>query len=331
MTAGFMHSPSGAATRQGGVALLSAMLTVTLVASLASAALWQQWRGVEVEAAERTRVQSAWVITGALDWARLILREDARADGVDHLGEPWAVPLNETRLSGFLAAGGDAGNTSDMEPGAFLSGQISDLQSRLNVANLVENNAVSPSASASFGRLFEWLGLPQDQLDLLSSGLLQASRGANPGAEPGAPLMPQRVAQLRWLGLKPEVLARLAPYITLLPMRTAVNLNTASAEVIYAATPGLGMADARRLLAAREHAYFRSLADARQALGAEAGQFSEGRHAVSSRFFEVRGRLRLGASVMEERSLLRRDGAAVRVMARERHMSVETVPTPAAP
>ena len=53
-----------------GAALLTAMLTVTLVASLAAAALWQQWRSVEVEAAERARSQSLWVLTGALDWAR---------------------------------------------------------------------------------------------------------------------------------------------------------------------------------------------------------------------------------------------------------------------
>ena len=41
-----------------GAALLAAMLTVTLVATLAATALWQQWRSVEVEAAERARVQS---------------------------------------------------------------------------------------------------------------------------------------------------------------------------------------------------------------------------------------------------------------------------------
>jgi general secretion pathway protein K len=309
------------------MALLAAMLTVTLVATLASAALGRQWRGVEVESAERARAQSAWLITGALDWARLILREDARLDGVDHLGEPWAVPLSETRLSSFLAVGDDGGGgTGDVAPGSFLSGRISDLQAQLNVANLVEDGAVSTSAEASFRRLFELLGIPQEQLDLLSSGMLQASRGG----DPGAPLVPQRVAQLRWLGLRPEVLARLEPYITLLPMRTAVNLNTAGAEVIYAATPGLAMADARRLLAAREHAYFRSLADARQSIGAAAGQFSEGRHAVSSRFFEVRGRLRLGASVMEERSILRRDGLSVRTLARERRVFAETPAPPIA-
>jgi len=41
--------------RQRGAALLAAMLTVTLVATFAATALWQQWRSVEVEAAERRR------------------------------------------------------------------------------------------------------------------------------------------------------------------------------------------------------------------------------------------------------------------------------------
>ena len=55
-----------------------AMIIVTLVVTLAGAMVWQQWRAVQVEAAERARTQSAWILTGALDWARLILREDAR-------------------------------------------------------------------------------------------------------------------------------------------------------------------------------------------------------------------------------------------------------------
>lgn len=37
--------------RHRGVALLAAMLTVTLVATFAATALWQQWRSVEVETA----------------------------------------------------------------------------------------------------------------------------------------------------------------------------------------------------------------------------------------------------------------------------------------
>ena len=123
------------AGRQAGAALLAAMLTVTLVATFAAAALWQQWRATEVESAERARVQAAWVLIGALDWSRLILREDGRSGETDNLTEPWAVPLEEARLSSFLA--GDKNVSSDaLEglPDAFLSGRIVDAQSKLNVS-----------------------------------------------------------------------------------------------------------------------------------------------------------------------------------------------------
>ena len=123
--------------RQRGAALLLAMIIVTLVATLAVSMVWQQWRAVQTETAERARSQSAWILSGALDWAGLILKEDARpsAGHVDHLGEPWAVPLAEARLSTFLAA--DKDNTDD-GPEAFLSGTITDAQSRFNLRNLVD-------------------------------------------------------------------------------------------------------------------------------------------------------------------------------------------------
>lgn len=87
-----------------GMALLSAMLTVALVTFLAAGAFWQQWRTYEVEAAERQRQQSAWLLNGAMDWARLILREDSKSSNHDHLGEPWALPLQEARLASFLSS-----------------------------------------------------------------------------------------------------------------------------------------------------------------------------------------------------------------------------------
>ena len=68
--------------RQHGAALLTAMIIVALVATLAGSMVWQQWRAIQVEAAERARTQSAWILSGALDWARLILREDAKNGAV---------------------------------------------------------------------------------------------------------------------------------------------------------------------------------------------------------------------------------------------------------
>ncbi|HVK33452.1 MAG TPA: type II secretion system minor pseudopilin GspK, partial [Burkholderiaceae bacterium] len=93
---------------QRGAAMLVALLILTLVSTLATGMVWQQWRAIQIESAERARTQAAWILSGALDWARLILREDARErGGADLLGEPWAVPLAEARLSTFLAADRD--------------------------------------------------------------------------------------------------------------------------------------------------------------------------------------------------------------------------------
>lgn len=303
-----------------GAALLVALLTVAMVATLAAAGLWQQWRAVEVEAAERQRAQASWVLSGALDWARLILREDASTFGrVDHLGEPWAVPLREARLATFLGASRDTDAGSGAER-SFLSGDIVDLQSRLNVTNLVDAGSVSPTGTRAFVRLFEVLGLPASQVTAMAQQLLraqQASQGATPADGAPVPLPPQEVSQLVWLGLPPASLAAISPYVTVLPERTAVNLNTAPATVIYAAVDGIGMADAQRLVAQRSASHLRSLPDATALLGPEA-RTGDGVASISSRFFEVQGQLRLDQQVTVERSLVQRDNIRVQTLRRQR-------------
>lgn len=305
--------------RQRGAALLAAMLTVTLVATFAAAAMWQQWRTVEVETAERARVQSAWILIGALDWSRLILREDGRSGGADHLAEPWAVPLQEARLSTFLAADKNVSQVDDASTDttdAFLSGQIIDMQSRLNLANLVEGGQVQVTALRQFTRLFEQLGLPLQQLNLVAEGLRRAQIPAGIDSS-SAPLMPPSLSQLGWLGVTPETVAALAPHVSLLPARTPVNINTAGQDVLLAAIEGLDTAGAQKIIQARESRHFRTLGEVRELLGAGTSVY-DSTHAVASSYFEVRGRLRLGDAVVQERSLVRKQGIDVTTLWRER-------------
>ena len=316
-------------TTQRGAAILTAMLTVVLVASLAASTLWQQWRGVEIEAAERGRTQATWVLTGALDWARLILREDARKGGADHLAEPWAVPLEPARLSTFLAADRSDSVAADESQEAFLSGQITDLQSRLNVANLVQDGKIHEPSRIAFARLFDLLNLPRSELLALAENLRLASDTpttatpngkpeATPRAAVDAPLWPQEVDQLAWLGLSPKSIAQLRPFITILPVRTPVNLNTAPVEVIYACVEAYDQADAHRLVTARSVTHLALLTDAIKAGGNAAAQFNEGQHGVASRFFEVRGVLRVEQVVVQEQSVVQRDGLSVKTLWRKR-------------
>lgn len=314
-------------TRQRGAALLAAMLTVTLVATFAAAAMWQQWRAIEVETAERARVQSAWILLGALDWSRLILIEDGRAGGADHLAEPWAVPLEEARLSTFLAADRNVSEPADASTDtqdAFLSGQIIDLQARLSLANLVQGTTVNEAALAQFGRLFNQLGLPSSELATLVQGLRAAQAPAEGGSQ--APLMPQTLGQLTWLGVSPATVALLAPHVALLPERKPVNLNTAGVEVLLASIEGLDMASANKIVAVREMQHFKTLEDVNALLG-QTTRVNSNDHAIASSYFEVHGRLRLGDVTVQERSMVRRLGMEATTLWRERGAALRTDPT----
>lgn len=309
---------------QRGAALLLAMLTVTLVATLAAGALWQHWRSVEVEGAERQRQQMAWMLQGALDWARLILIEDARAGGADHLSEPWSVPLREARLSSFLSA--DA-NADAQTLQAFLSGQISDAQSMLNLASLVQGGKPHAPTVQAFARLFQQLRLPPQELDRLVLAWSRAQAGAvGPQAGSASALLrPQRMDQLGWLGVNAQVLQALQPYVVLLPEPTPVNLNTAAAPVLYAVLPEVDASRVQMLLERRGAGHFRTVADAFDAAGLAPRGTDNGLQAVSSRFFLVRGQLRLDAALVQELSLIERQGTQALVRWRQRELPVLAV------
>ncbi|MEY3141030.1 MAG: hypothetical protein RL298_1771 [Pseudomonadota bacterium] len=324
---------------QRGAALISAMLVVTLVATLASVALWQQWRHVEVESAERHRVQSSWLLNGALDWSRLILREDAVSGmsgsagsgggNSDHLAEPWALPLKEAKLSTFLA---QDQQLREGDPEVFLSGQITDAQSRINLTNWFEASDGKVSAKMNepmqlaLVRLFNVLDLPRAELERLATAwraAAQSARLSNPamgqpsqGMASGASLLPQQITQLQWLGLSADTVQRLSAHVTILPEVTPVNLNTASAEVIYATVPGLDLAAAQQFVQQRTRAHFSNLTDASKALG---GKTLEARwHTVGTRFFEVWGRLRMEDRTQEETALILRDTGNVTFVWRQK-------------
>lgn len=302
---------------QRGAALLVAMLILSVVATLATGMVWQQWRAVQVEAAERARTQAAWILNGALDWARLILREDGRDGGADHLGEPWAVPLAEARLSTFLAVDRDA--TTDDGPEAFLAGAITDAQARYNLRNLVVQGQVVPAQLRVLQRLCDAAGLPASVAEQIAAGLRAAWSGT---ADADAPLAPRHVAELRWLGVSDDAVQRLAPWLTLLPAATPVNLNTAPREVLAAVLEGLDAASAERLVQARDRSPFRSVEQAKSVLGADSPVRFDGT-GVTTAYFVVQGRLRLDDRIVEERSLVQRDGRDVVVLQRERVNMVE--------
>lgn len=311
-------SPFAQRRQQRGAALLTAMIIVTLVATLAASMVWQQWRAVQIEAAERARTQSAWVLAGALDWARLILVEAKKGNQtVTALNQPWAVPLAEARLSTFLAA--DKENTDD-GPEAFLSGLITDAQSRFNIGNVVDGAGKrNDDEYAALERLCAFVGVSNDVAARILSGLQSARAPA--GSDAAALLMPDRFSQLSWWGIDADSIRLLEPHATLLPTQavTALNVNTASREAL-AAVAGIDLATAEQLLQKSRQAPFATAAEF--VAGARLSAAPKAKHDVTSDYFEVRGQLRLEDRVLGQRSLVyRNQNNQVAVVQRERTAS----------
>ena len=272
------------------------------------------------------------------------------------------MPLAEARLSSFLAAGPDGAAAEDDGPEAFLSGSISDVQARYNLNNLVTGGQLVPAELEVLKRLFDNIGVAPDLVSTIAAGLRDGGGGtpaaesptaagpgsgagtASPGATtpatgsptPGAstvnvpprsanpPLLPQTLPQVRWLGIDPDALGRMQAYVTMLPGTTKVNLNTAPKEVLAAVVTGLDLAGAQRLVQARERSPFGNLAEAGNVLGS-AYTLDAKQVGVASDYFEVRGRLRLGDRVLEERSLVWRNQRNVVTLTRERINSQESL------
>ena len=269
---------------QRGAALLMALIIVTVVSTLAVSMVWQQWRAVQIETAERSRQQSAWLLSGAMGWTRDILRGDIRADRSngptkqsDNLGEAWAAPLAEARISTFLAA--DKENTDDA-PEAFLSGHIEDAQAKFNLLGLVKAGGPqqgnppqgspppgtpNPQATgaqrneaqvAAFRRLCTILNLNASIAETIVQGLLDATPPITTNAS-SRPLMPQRLDQLQWFGLDANTITALAPYVILIRdsngqnVETKININTASREVL-AAVLEMNLANAENIVQQRK-------------------------------------------------------------------------------
>jgi len=324
--------------RQAGAAILLALLIMTLVATIAASMVWLQFRGIEVEAAERARSQAEWLLNASLDWGNLILKSSIRNGQVeDDLGQPWATPLAETKLSSFLSA--DGNHTDEGGPEAYLSGQITDAESKYNLYNLT----VAVPGGGKFDEInrlkiiCQAIGISPDIATTLGAGLsdsLNAQQNNASGGQPGnSVLMPVQLEDLAWYGIDPKALKQLMPFVQLLPPAagqaptlSTINMNTAPAEVLMAAMPGISRAQAQQIILARQTHPFSKAADYLGALGIGNTGYTPPQGDppvqadVKSFHFEIYGQLRLDQHVIRERSIVYRKNQfdPVQVLRRER-------------
>ncbi len=285
-----------------GTAVVMAMLVLAAAATLVAGALWQQNALIRESENELQYAQARWLIRGAIDWAGVILREDARTSSVDHAGEPWAVPLADTRL-----------DDTDGRPPAYLAGAIEDEQAKFNLRNLVSAQGVEARELESLGRLLASLRIDEKAAKRIAQRMEDAlSAAAQKRPAPGAVAVEELLAVD---GVDAAAMERLRPLVTVLPEPTPVNVNTASAEMLASQFRDLTLLDARRVVSERARAYFRDLADARARL-AEAGVAAgtDVPLAVSTRYFAIEGYVSYGNARLRARALVKREGNRLDVL-----------------
>ena len=323
--------------RQQGVAVITALLLTTLAVTIVASLFWQQQVQVRSIENQRTQLQKQWILRGALDWAKLILRSDTNQ--VDYAGDPWAIPLAEVRLDEFVENGKQDADVSS----ATLSGFIVDAQSRFNLNTLLRGGSVSPPDVAVFTKLLENLriesaaNLAAATADYLISARMPTPILPTATAQPPASSTPAKtdasVALPRMMpllqiddllaisGFTSDTVNRLKDFVTVLPPNdSSTNINTASAELISAIVPGLSLSDASAFVASRDRAYCKDRADFMSrlptAITAAPAARNIGSVDVKTQYFLVNGRVKLNNAILEILSLVSRPviGGQVKVI-----------------
>ena len=279
-----------------------AMLVVAIVAMMVTGVFHRQsimLRNLENATASS---QVRWLMAGAVDWIGVILQEDARASATDHLGEPWAVPLAQTRL-----------NDDENDP-AWLSGVIHDGQSRINLRNLVGLEEPVEAEVAVLMRLLTLVGENERLAEPIAEIVqLRFADADDPGLT--VRLLPASFDDLEFTDTRLRGAAeKIRPYVILLPVPTPVNANTAPAEVLAARFDGLSLVNAQRLISSRDRAAFKDLTDVVSRLGDVSLTAPAGTVVVASRFFVLEGSIEYRRARLQQRALLKREAGRVDVV-----------------
>lgn len=286
---------------QSGLALVTVLLVVAIVGSMAAFLALDQEVWVRQTGNQTRQLESEQLLRGAMDFATLVLERDRRDNDTDHRGEAWSLALPAFPIEG-----------------GTIAIKAQDAQGLFNLNNLLKAGQPSVPDVAVFNRMVTLPGFPSIGTDSLIDWLDTDSSVRPGGAEDNDYLAadpPRRSAnallgdidELRAVrGFPPAAVALLYPIVTALPQRTAVNLNTAPPEVLYAVFPKLDPDGAQRLAESLASRPATTLEDLRTLLG---DQYEAPRivTAFRSRYFIIDIAVTLGEYRNAARYLVDRD------------------------
>ena len=301
---------------QRGVALIMAIAVVAIAVSLAAFLAFDQQIAIRSTHNLLARDQASQHVYAAEGLAQIALMEDAADSTIDHLGEIWAQPAS-----------------LPLSEHAEIAGQLSDMQGRLNLNNLVTaDGKVDATALARLERLLARLELPTTLAPAIIDWIDPDSEPYGPsGAEDSQytradpPYLAANtglasVTELRLIaGMEEPMYRALAPHVSALPQTTAINVNTASPEVLFSI--GVPEPVIEAVLEARFEAPFENVAAMLALPALKDIEIETNGLDVRSGYFGLRAQSRFSGTVMTTFSLIERaENGTLRVLARRQEL-----------
>ncbi|MEJ2394664.1 MAG: type II secretion system minor pseudopilin GspK [Candidatus Thiodiazotropha sp.] len=317
------HGAPSISHRQQGIALITAMAIVAMATIAAFAMAHTLQLSIRRTSNILTSDQGILYTLGSEAWARGMLIRDLQDNAqkqYDGLDEDWAQPLPPTPVEG-----------------GEVQAQTTDLQARFNLNNLYLPQEASEQEKqqlaldlAIFQRLLLALELDESIAQATADWLDENIDPQFPdGAEDNVYLsgdQPYRTgngrmgnpSELRLVrGVTDEVYEKLEPYVTALPERTPINVNTADPIVLRSLLPELSEAAAEQLAEGQEENPFKETKSFLEALkglldeNKVKSQEIEPVISVTSRFYQLETVVRMENDSQRLRSMLFKGDKAI--------------------
>lgn len=245
--------------RQRGVAILAAMLIVVLATIIAVNLAWRQALDLRRFDSAIATDQGMLFLQGGEAWAGDILRQDlVDSPDTDNLGEQWATELPPLPME------------VDGRTVGTITGKLEDLQGRFNINTLIDRRGrEDPLALRQFERLLQRLDLdptlaggvvdwldPDTEQRFPDGGEDAAYADTDPQYRTANAAITTPTELMAVARFDRETYTKLAPYITVLPLGTKINVNTASAVVLSSLSDDIDVSTAESLVEQRNGGAF---------------------------------------------------------------------------
>jgi general secretion pathway protein K len=291
---------------QRGVALITAIIVVAIGTMIAVNLLWRGTLDLRRTDAALAADQGLMYLQGAEAWAGDILRQDlVDSPDSDNLGEPWAIELPPLPVDG-----------------GTIVGRLEDLQGRFNLNNLISNDGredeyarrqlerllVMVEADPGLaGAVIDWLD-PDTELRFPTGGEDVVYSDHDPPYRTANSMITSSSELMAIAGFDRDTYRRLAPYVTVLPAGTKLNVNTASDVVLASLSDDLDLGTATSMIEERGDSAFVDIDAAFEGLvEPDVLQEIDG---VSDHFL-LTATVTLGSNQLTMRSVLQRDRSGI--------------------